>query len=287
MRFPSFRWVAYRRGFMGNLMEVTVTLNPDGVSAPALRAARKASEIVSIALPAIQTADLSEPKKLGFFSLHLGTSQSDESRRAEYVAWILARGFQELAVGVRASLEEAYHYVKGFRLASTSTSRTEIEQGLQHIRRRAGKLNFPDLLTGVEEELQATLQFRDEMRSMQKARNCLEHRAGMVAPEDRDGEKLVLRLPRLKVFHSDETGSEIEIRGGEYFEKETRLSIKLDIKAREYAIGSRISFDANEFHEIAMACVFFANDVKSKLPMPAGQDINCGPAAGDGISGSA
>ena len=71
------------------------------------------------------------------------------------------------------------------------------EDVLASVRKPASKLSFPDLLATVNAGLSSPLDFEREFLSMQKVRNCLEHRAGVVRKQDldEDGAALTFKLP--------------------------------------------------------------------------------------------
>lgn len=48
----------------------------------------------------------------GSFALGFEGEEDPVAKKAQYTAWLLAKGFQELAKGLRATLEEAYVFVK-------------------------------------------------------------------------------------------------------------------------------------------------------------------------------
>ncbi|WP_206637212.1 hypothetical protein [Mesorhizobium sp. M6A.T.Cr.TU.017.01.1.1] len=134
--------------------------------------------------------------------------------------------------------------------------------------KKASSLNFPDLLLAVQAQLATKLDFFEEYRSLQRARNCLEHRNGVVGHIDCDeGEgALSLKLPRLKCFTVSD-GEEIEVHKNQYFEKGGTIKIKRDLRIRVFALGETVSFTAEEFSEIAMALRLFVADIAPKLPI--------------------
>jgi hypothetical protein len=86
-----------------------VKLNPNGASAAADRIIIAAAETVLFVLVQTSIADLSAaPAPLSDgFEFHFGSPYATSQERMQgYENWIVARGFQELARGVRAGLEE-------------------------------------------------------------------------------------------------------------------------------------------------------------------------------------
>jgi len=181
-----------------------IQLNPNGVSTPAQRAVVIASQVVAIALRALAKDDLSEPEmQSGFMGYRFnGIDWSDEERRQTFENWILSKGFQDLARGVRETLEEAAFYLDMIGVDSGITTVDEINRKIGSFRKKAASLKFPDLLGRVNKRLTEPLAFEAEFLSLQRVRNCLEHRGGRVGPKDIDptSATMVLTFPRLRTF---------------------------------------------------------------------------------------
>jgi hypothetical protein len=102
-------------------------------------------------------------------------------------------------------------------------------------------------------------------------RNCLEHRGGVVGIQDTDIDGILrLRFPRFKIFYYRK-GEEIEVRPDERVdaedgEPEVQIMMRCVTASKTYRLGERITFNANQFSEIAVACNMFATDLVGKLP---------------------
>src|SRR5689334_23638888 len=97
-----------------------LTLNPDGVAAPAHRAALICREVIDLYFDALSKVDLSQPPPApdeAFFRFDIkGPNLSTEERRSAHERWVLVKAFQDLMRGVRGSLEEAYFFVELLRM---------------------------------------------------------------------------------------------------------------------------------------------------------------------------
>jgi hypothetical protein len=259
--------------------QLKVQLNPNGVAAPAQHAATKAANIILHCLGALdgelKTPETSE-QSIGYRFEEIGITA--EERRATYQNWLLCRAFQELLRGVRESLEEAVLFLE--LLSQPGEKKTTVgqwNQDLEDIRRRASNMKFPQLIAAVNSGLTEPLAFEGQFLSMQKVRNCLEHRAGIVGARDVDegGSALTLSFPRLRIFYrrGDE---DIDVVPGQTVDTgdgkdEVQIFMRLESRSRTYKIGERIVFNANDFNEVAMACHFFAGDLGRKLPLRTAQ----------------
>lgn len=242
------------------------TLHPDRVTGPLWQAARTSVETINLALNALEVADLAVPPEApkALFALGFGGVRDPAERKAAYTNWLLGKGFQEITRGVRQTLEEAFLYCELFKTVGGSVLWGDVLA----IRKKAGKKDFGALLRGVSQRLHTPLIFAQEFQSLQDVRNCLEHRAGIVGTEDvGDDGRLKLVLPRLAPFVV-ENGVEVEVQQGHRVSRGTVIGMKRVNRTREYVEGQRIVFTAEEFQEIAFSCVYFANDIATKLPTP-------------------
>ncbi|RWK92118.1 MAG: hypothetical protein EOR52_03095 [Mesorhizobium sp.] len=245
---------------------IHITANIDAVAEPALRACRSAVEIVAAALPALDSADFNNLPSTGFYNLRFEPAEDNAEKRLTYKNWLLGKAFQELATGARSALEQAYIYCKAMSLKGMKASLPELQEMLAKNERRASRMNFPDLIGAIEGELDADLHFRSELLSLQKVRNCLEHRAGVVSTVDCNaGEnELKLDLPHLKMTVVID-GQEVEAYPGLEVKKGGAIEIRRATRTRSFPVGARITFTADEFAEIAHALQFFVIDLQVKL----------------------
>jgi hypothetical protein len=258
---------------MAEPRQIAVTLRPDGVLAPALRAIQDTVEVVSFCLDALDRGDLSRPpeyKDTRFEFSFAGPELNAEQRKTNYTNWLLWKGFQDLARGMRQTLEEALLYNSMIELALKELPQLKTWGALQErmldFRKKAGSARFPELMQAVNKGLTSPLHFENEFLSLQKVRNCLEHRGGVVTDKDVDDTKVLrLALPRVKMFY-EKDGQEIELGKGSYVEANTAIGIKNVIEERKFKLGERVLFRPQEFHDIGFGCWAFANDLRMKLP---------------------
>jgi carbamoylphosphate synthase large subunit len=166
-------------------------------------------------------------------------------------------------------------YINLVRNAGKITKWGEFEELRDLIKKAANRMNFKNLMREVNAGLKEPLAFEEEFLSLQKVRNCLEHRHGIVAEIDVDHSNgMRLALPHTKIFFVKD-GQEIEVAMGQRFKEETAISIRLVTRERFFSLGSRVAFSREEFDEIAMGSWLFASDLASKLPDVA---VACEPA---------
>jgi len=254
--------------------KLQLQLNLDAILAPAHIATVTSSEVVDLFFNAMTSADLSKkPENDATRYKFKSPEQSAESRRAAFESWIFSKAFQDLMRGVRGSLEQAYFFQE---LSKTKEVKSDItlDDLLAPFYKRASDLSFPDLLEKVNASLKEPLIFSDAFNSLQKARNCFEHRAGIVGKKDisADG-SMKLHFPTLKMFHY-RGGQEVELVAGQILdthdadkdgERGVQIFSRLDLRHREFRLGERLSLDLADFNQIAFACHFFAVELANKF----------------------
>lgn len=168
-------------------LKLKITINVDSILIPAQQVAITATEVVDFVLDSLAKADLSKKPENENTTFKFKTPDvSAEERKATYESWILARGMQDLLRGLRKSLEQA-HVLLNLLDVKEIKSSTTLEQFLAPFRLKAATLTFVDLLTGLNSRIPEPLNFIDAYNSLQQARNCLEHRNGVVGNIDAPG----------------------------------------------------------------------------------------------------
>lgn len=270
---------------MSDLRPLHITLQPDGVAAPAQRVVAMASQVVGTCLRALDADDCGEPAAWGgaFGYQFAGLALPPEERREAFRNWVLAKGFQDLARGIRETLEEALFFITMFARPAGVTTMAALETDMANIRSAASKLTFPTLMERVNDGLAERMAFDAEFQSLQNVRNCLEHRGGRVGAKDVDATTgiLTLSVPRLKSFYV-RGEDEIELVAGQaidthapdnpFGEEEVPIYIRRVTRTRDYALDEPVVIAASDFFEIAFACHLFAGDVASKLPTSPAND---------------
>lgn len=257
------------------MQSIQLKLDRNAVAAPAQQITTIAAQVVAACFAAFKDGDLIEPGMDGEFMGYRfsGLEMTSDERRTMYQDWLLSKGLHELARGVRGSLEEAILYLAFIARAPSVTTLEEIDQEAEAIRSRAKAMSFPALMEEVSAGLTERLTFEEEFRSIQNARNCLEHRGGIVGARDLDGETdtLTLSFPRMKMFY-ERDGEEVELEAGHVIDAQeselggVQILGRMVTRSKSYALGDRVEITSRDFNEIAMACHVFAGDLAGKLP---------------------
>jgi hypothetical protein len=250
---------------------LNLELNLDSVIIPAQNAVVLSSEIVDFFSDAMAKADLSKKPFNEATQYKFRTPEiSAADRRAMYENWIFLKAFQDLMRGVRASLEQAYFFLELLSKPQMVKSDATLDEFFAPIRRKAATLNFGDLLDLVNSKFDPPLNFVDAYHSLQRARNCMEHRNGIVGDVDApSGGVMILRFPRVKNFYFRK-GLEVEIEVGHAIDAEdgkdhVQILTKIELRERRFSRYHQLSISINDFNEIAFACNYFASELATKI----------------------
>lgn len=252
---------------MNDRSKASVTLHPSGVVAPALNSMRIAAEVVRLGQATLELVD-EEPKAEQGMTFDFGHNATPADERIKKRAdWLVERGIAELARGLRLSLEEAHLYLSVFSLVGKEATFGEFQKVVAEARGWANKVNFPDLMAAVNGKLKEPLVFSREMASLQRVRNCLEHRKGIVGKQDVDdgSDAFTLFFPRIRIFTVVD-GKEVQLRRGLRLEAGQVVAVQNQLHERKFKLGQQITLDIEEYQELAFAMNFFANDLQLKLP---------------------
>ena len=257
-----------------------VNLNPRAVAAPVQRIATTAAQVIAASTAAFHEAELRTPSSGGSvvyqFSFGNREPTSDE-RRSMYENWLLSKGVQDLARGVRESLEAAFVYITLMRKAVDINDLASLNAEIIRARKRAQSIRefpFPKLIRWVNDNLISPMALDSEMCSLQAIRNCLEHRGGIVGEIDlKDGKgELTLIFTRRRMFYKLASGEEVECLPSEKISNPQMLAnapimLGATLESRSFRLGETVKLNVVEFNEIAINCGLFGDDLVAKLPL--------------------
>jgi hypothetical protein len=254
---------------------VHLSLDVNAVAEPAHIAAFKCREIVDFYFDALAKADLSKRpavKQNGFFRFDIrGPDLTADSRRDLYERWILAKAFQDLMRGVRASLEQANLFAELISRRYQVKADPTFEDLLSPFIAAAANQKFSQLLRDVNARLQRPLEFAAAYQSLQKARNCLEHRNGIVGkPDVGSAGAMELNFPRIKLFY-ERHGEEVELAADSAVNAsdkrpDVEILMRFDVRFRRFNLGERLVLSIGDFNEIIFACYQFGSQLATRLP---------------------
>jgi len=249
-----------------------VVINLDEIATPINLAVAASMRIIATALPALDSLGDRPTPGIPDVPIQFGIQFGEADRKIvhEYSrVWLLSMAFTHLIHGVRHSLEQAYLYselIKSYP-PNAPISVEEWNRICGNAARQANESNFPVLLEKLNRNLTEPLKFSAELQSIQAARNCLEHRRGIVGKKDVsvDTNTLTLLLPRMRLFLRN-GDKEVDVEPGLVVQEATRLHYALQARPVEYQLGQQIKLTPRDFLECAQGCQFIGWDLVQKLP---------------------
>jgi hypothetical protein len=185
-------------------------------------------------------------------------------QKEKTIKWLFKKAFEEFVAGLTKSLIEAFCFVKFQRLSLSTFDGTkeQLEEELKKVRISANNAHFPVLIDHIEKEL-GDLDLVEEIRSINRIRNCMVHRDGVVQEKDlKDSSsgKLILKWISIKNY---------TIRNGERIALDYRtrehgiliqnMEVELVRNEKQFKLNDKIEINLNEFNEISYTCSEFVN----------------------------
>ncbi len=258
-------------------VRATVRLDPNGIMGPLHRILRESFNNVALGLHAVDQYKTERLPNLptSFFQFKIGdqgeklTADQLETLKENYRTWMLTRGFGDFIKAVLAALQEAHLYcevatIRPGKIRSFDEMRAHIDS----IRVKASKLDLPTLLDRVSLRLKSPLDLREDILSINKVRNCLEHRHGVVRQpdiNDQANNALVMTWRRSKIFY-EKDGREIEVTTGSIVEGPATVKHRFENARKVFRLGKRVQLSVDEFNQVMFTCNVLGQDIVSKLP---------------------
>lgn len=189
------------------------------------------------------------------------------SLRDRTLDWLFRKAFEDFIAGINESLIEAHKAVSlaaySKRSQTTAFTHDEILKSIETISKKPIKLPIPQLIKDIEKILGKTLSFRDEILSVNKVRNCLVHRNGIVTVEDTNNTEktlLLLKCYELRV-NRELDGEMIQMTREDKKAGFQAQHIQIQMKHRivEFGLGSHINIDSNILNDVNYTCSSFAS----------------------------
>jgi hypothetical protein len=206
---------------------------------------------------------------------------SIEEQKLNTINWILNKAFEEFINGLTKSFKETYRYLKIYSLSlepRNSSKREDFEKILDKVEVDIEKFSFPEFLDKIELLLRQPLPLKEEISSINKIRNCLVHRHGLVGEKDiktSPTKDLRLKWISLKYWTNIE-GEQMEITYN--FRKDSIIVKNLEIEQirneKVFKSGDKILLDINEFNHISYTCYQFITRLYTLMPIPTEENKN-------------
>lgn len=252
--------------------EHKMTFKITEVENKAIRKVGETIRAVAYSYHAIINYDSETHKPLEVDSLPIIITDPDSPDRPELkkdqtLNWLFKKAFEDLIIALTESLIEAHRYARAYSLSSKFTKSNPINsekdrKEVLEINTRPLSLSFPALIDEIEREIKISLPLRDEVISINKVRNCLVHRNGIVNDKE-------ITLSYVAMITWMKKGDQwIEVKR-EHKEKgfTTELAeLKQRKKEIVFKIGEAIRIDQQVFNDLAYTCIAFVQDLLKAMP---------------------
>jgi hypothetical protein len=279
-------------------------LEPSSFTIPLMRILQDSLDNASLALQAVDAfqtdtkPQLPTTMPIGIFGVpreELSTPDHDLSidhaelagLKREFRWWLLRTAFSEFIKAVSISLQQAYVYLELNKLGQKGLVRSdEMSATMEAARTKAQKFDIPTLVKSVSDRLTAPLALADIIVSINRVRNCLEHRLGVVQEADvknTDGE-LTMKWQRVRPIYIKD-GQKFEVKLNERIYGPAVLDIEAIECSKTFKLGESIEVSVDEFNQVMFCCSLLAMDIRQKIPpLPGDRDFSTrmGPTSDDG-----
>lgn len=200
---------------------------------------------------------------------HQPVMQMDfEKSQINFKNWILKKGFEDL-ISSLTELMISFSYIIDLNRKILENPVQTIE-GLQKLIYEKDKVNkklhFPGLIKKVEKSLKSPLNYKSEILSLNKVRNCLVHRNGTVEPQDfnvESGIELKWWYYNIEIQKGNKT-KELK-RFDVIYSSNDSLKITPVPKTKYFIEGELININYQEFFELAHFCQKVGYDMLDKF----------------------
>jgi hypothetical protein len=165
--------------------------------------------------------------------------------------------------GISLTLIDAYCYGSLYAAKDAMTVTDQFLAVREKAEKEAHKLALPNLITHLTTKfLRGPLTHEQDILSINKARNCLVHRDGIVTDKDvnKGTDELVITYERLKMLKST-TSEEIVAPTP----TDTSIKIISDRATMKFKLGDELDFNFRDFNDFNFTCTRFGKNLVSKL----------------------
>jgi hypothetical protein len=248
---------------------ITVNVNLNGLLGELQRSLQRIICLVATGLEAKSDVD---PNDISL-SANIKSSFSDlkidkEEFQSQYAEWILSNGFREAIESVGNFLESAHRVLSIWELIEKQNTDTKItgddwNKIFQDIGNKFHRLGLPDKLEHISKihGIEIKNSYKEQILSINVARNCYVHRNGIVSDRDINEERgLKVKWSRLHTFLQNEDGEQ-ELISGMLLEKESTVCVRFDENEKAFSLNEQLSFSVDEMSEILWCLFLFGNDL--------------------------
>jgi hypothetical protein len=180
--------------------------------------------------------------------------------------WLFNHGMNDIVKAINISLGRANYLSEMTSLDKTTIKYGEFQEFEKRLNKKFLRKDLPTLIKLTSELVNKPLIHIEEIMSINDARKCQEHRAGIVTEIDTNSTDN--DIPQLKIkwignkLSYNRDGEEVIIdEPGVSLEKDDLFKLSNINKSKSYNIGERIRIDINTFYELAFTGYLFIKHI--------------------------
>ena len=235
---------------MAKMEPLRMTIDLDEIWEPAGMGILRASTFAGLGTNAARDPNLTDFELPGLLKLSYSRSTPGiQEIKVEFGRWVLANAFREAVESFGLALDRSYEVLLLCEWTKTRKRPTIGRFREFHHTGVEGKLEILQTEFGIETA--AALYFP----SLNKARNCLTHRMGIVGPTDcTEDRALVVHYRRMEFVAIEENGREqiLPVDSGGTFETKSAFRVALRYKEEEcrFALRARLLLEPSDVKHI-------------------------------------
>ncbi len=264
---------------MAPVASIELKVGPDEVLSKFLRQYRIASQSLRYAHAAIRLNPLAELAMLEVdglaFNVEDPRTQSDPASQInETDAWLLRAAFIDLISGLNESLMEGCRIVRLYRRTKETMerpigSKEEAELLVDRIDDELMRKHIPELMGELQREVGEPLPLFEAIASINRVRNCLVHRNGIVEQRDLNPADLkVLRLCYLQhQIHVRSNGVEQRLTRALKQQRPIISAMKVEhwVASVDYPLGTSIGLTTDLYNDSFFTCYAFLHKLRLQV----------------------
>lgn len=241
---------------------IRLQIQVGAIPVPALRAMQSASDIVSLTLGELGAHDFSGAPELGGSLLRLSFTDngiSPDMRREECRNFLIRHLFQGVVGGLKRSLEEAYILIGVSRHNWSHDNVRQFDEVRRRLHRRANKMKMQEHMDFLVGEAAVEIEHIGTVANLQKVRNCLEHRDGIVGQLDAntpEKDKIRLEMPTIELMAKFGDGEPLTaLKRSDLPRYIESVQTRFTTEIIEASVGERLIIDPDRFNHIIFSIV--------------------------------
>ncbi len=248
------------------MTHVRFEINFDKILEVALRGVRRASVFMGFGVNAAQDLQFTNYQLTHITKIQLVpdnvTPETLKHFKDEFKTWVEANGFRELVEAFSSFLDQLHQACIAIKGHSEKLALQDVYERQKSFEMQG----FPNKLNVLQTAFTVGPKHVEYLKSLNKARNCLTHRRGIVGPEDMDsGNEFRVSWLGMDIYIETPSGEKHmlnDIQPGLYLPEGGAVMAKMVERQRNYERGAPVLLSTRELAEI---CWFFEREARAAI----------------------